>query len=68
MHHDLPHDRSSEQPGQISSLDDSVALQRVLWQDMTEDALANVAAAGVTIIRPDKGLFRTRGRVRSTGR
>jgi hypothetical protein len=27
---------------------------------MTEAALANVAAAGVTIIRPDKALFRTR--------
>ena len=42
------------------AVDDSVALQRGLWQDMTEAALANVAAAGVTIIRPDKGLFRTR--------
>ncbi len=42
------------------AVDDSVALQRVLWKDMTEAALANVAAAGVTIIRPEKVLFRTR--------
>jgi tripartite ATP-independent transporter DctP family solute receptor len=39
------------------AVDESVIYQRNLWQQATDEALAAVAAAGVTIIHPDKTLF-----------
>jgi tripartite ATP-independent transporter DctP family solute receptor len=39
------------------AVDDSVAYQRKLWQEATEEALAAVQAAGVEIIYPDKAPF-----------
>ncbi|MBU1309356.1 MAG: TRAP transporter substrate-binding protein [Gammaproteobacteria bacterium] len=38
---------------------DSVAYQRLAWQSATEEALAAVIAAGVTVSYPDKQAFRT---------
>nr|WP_240725235.1 TRAP transporter substrate-binding protein [Haliea sp. SAOS-164] len=38
--------------------DDSVQLQRQLWRESTAHALAQLRAAGVTIIEPDKRAFR----------
>ncbi len=38
--------------------DASAQLQRSLWQEATAEAMAAVAAAGVTIIEPDKAAFR----------
>lgn len=37
--------------------DESVPVQRALWKQQTEKALAEVQAAGVTVIYPDKTLF-----------
>ncbi len=42
------------------AVDDSVALQRELWREDSDAALAAVAAAGVEIIRPDKSAFMAR--------
>lgn len=39
------------------AVDDSVVYQRELWQRATDEALAAVAAAGVTISYPDKAPF-----------
>lgn len=36
---------------------DSVTFQRTLWQEQTEEALREVAKAGVTIHHPDKAAF-----------
>jgi tripartite ATP-independent transporter DctP family solute receptor len=36
----------------------SVAVQRLLWREASDDALAQVRAAGVEIIEPDKDAFR----------
>lgn len=41
-----------------AAADDSVAFQRRLWQQSTEEALAAVRAAGVEVIYPDKAPFR----------
>ena len=38
---------------------ESAQVERVLWKKATEDALAAVEAAGVTVIRPDKAPFET---------
>lgn len=40
------------------AVDDSVELQRELWREDSDAALASVEAAGVEIIRPDKSAFR----------
>mgnify|MGYP006091337597 FL=1 len=40
-----------------SAVDDSVAYQRKLWQESTEEALAAVKEAGVTVTYPDKQPF-----------
>ena len=40
-----------------AAVDDSVAYQRVLWQQSTEEALAAVKAAGVKVLYPDKAPF-----------
>ncbi len=40
------------------AIEASVTHQRALWVEATEDALAAVEAAGVTVIRPDKAPFR----------
>ncbi len=40
------------------AVDDSVALQRELWREDSDAALAAVEEAGVEIIRPDKAAFR----------
>lgn len=40
-----------------AAVDDSVAYQRKLWQQSTEEALAAVQAAGVEVIYPDKAPF-----------
>lgn len=40
-----------------AAVDDSVAYQRQLWQESTEEALAAVRAAGVEVTYPDKGPF-----------
>jgi tripartite ATP-independent transporter DctP family solute receptor len=40
------------------AVDDSVAYQRVLWKEATDEALAAVEAAGVIVTRPDKQPFR----------
>lgn len=37
--------------------DESVTFQRKLWQEQTEEALAAVQKAGVTVYRPDKAAF-----------
>ncbi|MBZ9612586.1 TRAP transporter substrate-binding protein [Rheinheimera maricola] len=37
---------------------DSIAYQRAAWQQVSDDALAAVKAAGVTVIYPDKQPFR----------
>ena len=42
------------------SADESAAVQRSLWGEATATALAEVAKAGVEIIRPDKALFAAR--------
>jgi TRAP-type C4-dicarboxylate transport system substrate-binding protein len=39
------------------AVDDSVAYQRKLWQEATDEALAAVQAAGVEVIYPDKTPF-----------
>jgi tripartite ATP-independent transporter DctP family solute receptor len=39
------------------AVDESVIHQRRLWKEATEEALAEVQKAGVTILRPDKGPF-----------
>ena len=39
------------------AVDDSVAYQRKLWQEATDEALAAVQAAGVEVIYPDKAPF-----------
>jgi tripartite ATP-independent transporter DctP family solute receptor len=39
------------------AVDDSVAYQRRLWMEATEEALATVAEAGVVVTRPDKQPF-----------
>jgi TRAP-type C4-dicarboxylate transport system substrate-binding protein len=39
------------------AVDDSVAYQRVLWQEATQLALQEVEAAGVVVTRPDKQPF-----------
>lgn len=39
------------------AMDESIVYQRKLWQESTEESLAAVEAAGVTIIRPDKTPF-----------
>lgn len=39
------------------AMDEAVVYQRKLWAEKTEEALAEVEAAGVTIIRPDKAPF-----------
>jgi TRAP-type C4-dicarboxylate transport system substrate-binding protein len=36
---------------------DSVEFQRKLWREQTEEALAAVEKAGVTVHRPDQALF-----------
>ena len=41
----------------MQAVDESVDYQRRLWEEATEEALAAVAEAGVTIIRPDKEPF-----------
>ena len=38
---------------------ESVTFQRALWQEKTAEALAQIEAAGVSILRPDKGPFVT---------
>ena len=38
--------------------DDSVEFQRALWQKSTLEALEHLRKEGVTIVRPDKKLFR----------
>lgn len=40
-----------------AAADDSVAFERQLWREATGEALAALAAAGVTITRPDKAPF-----------
>eukprot|EP00903_Cladosiphon_okamuranus_P004408 g4406.t1 len=40
-----------------AAVEDAVVYQRAAWQSATEEAMAAVEAAGVTIIRPDKRLF-----------
>lgn len=40
------------------AIDESVAFQRELWQEFTENALMEIEAAGVEIIRPDRQPFR----------
>jgi TRAP-type C4-dicarboxylate transport system substrate-binding protein len=37
--------------------DESVAFQRKLWREQTEDALREVEKAGVTIYHPDQAAF-----------
>ena len=39
------------------AVDDASVYQRAAWQSATEEAMAAVEAAGVTVIRPDKKLF-----------
>ena len=52
---------SAEQQGWLQqAVDDSVAYERELWQLDTEEALAALAAEGVTVLRPDKALFEAR--------
>ena len=51
---------ATEQQWLQRAVDDSVQLQRELWSKMTEHAVKQVEAAGVTIIRPDKKLFSAR--------
>jgi tripartite ATP-independent transporter DctP family solute receptor len=40
-----------------AAVDDSVAYQRKLWQESTEESLAAVKAAGIEIFHPDKAPF-----------
>lgn len=40
------------------AVEESVAYQRGLWEEATEEALHAVEAAGVTVTRPDKAPFR----------
>ena len=40
-----------------AAVDDSIALQRELWRQSTDEALAAVRAAGVEVVYPDKALF-----------
>ncbi|AFU98815.1 TRAP transporter substrate-binding protein [Simiduia agarivorans] len=42
-----------------TAMDRSTEYQRALWQQASDEALAAVEAAGVTVIRPDKTLFQT---------
>jgi len=49
---------SSEQQEWVQrAADDSVAYQRQLWQEASDEALAAIEAAGIEIIRPDKQPF-----------
>lgn len=41
--------------------DESAEYQRILWREATEEALREVEAAGVQVIRPDKEAFTERG-------
>jgi tripartite ATP-independent transporter DctP family solute receptor len=52
------HDLSPQQQAWLQqAVDDSVAYQRKLWREATEEALAAVQAAGVEVLRPDKAPF-----------
>ena len=52
-------DLSPEERGWLrDAVASSVAVQRRLWREASEDALAQVRAAGVVIIEPDKDAFR----------
>jgi len=52
-------DLSPEERGWLQdAADSSVAEQRRLWREASEEALAQVRAAGVEIIQPDKEAFR----------
>lgn len=46
-----------EQAWLNQAIQESVAVQRQLWAESEKESLEAVAAAGVTIIRPDKSLF-----------
>ena len=46
-----------EQEWLQDAADDASVYQRKLWQQAEIDDLAQIEAAGVTIIRPDKSLF-----------
>ena len=48
---------AQEQTWLKQAMAESTAYQRELWKKASEDALEKVAAAGVTIIRPDKKPF-----------
>ena len=50
---------SEQQRGWLKqAVDESIVFQRKLWQQASKEALDDVAAAGVKIIRPDKAPFR----------
>ena len=44
--------------GLEAAVTSSVAEQRRLWRDASQDALAQIRAAGVEVIEPDKAAFR----------
>jgi tripartite ATP-independent transporter DctP family solute receptor len=49
---------SQEQQWLQESIDESVEYQKKLWKEASDDALAQVQKAGVTVIYPDKEPFR----------
>jgi tripartite ATP-independent transporter DctP family solute receptor len=49
---------SQEQQWLQESIDESVEYQKKLWKEASDDALAQVQKAGVTVIHPDKEPFR----------
>ncbi len=48
---------ATEQHWLQQAMDDAVIFQRQLWQRATENALQEISAAGVTIIKPEKTPF-----------
>ncbi len=51
---------SQEQIWLQEAADEAISFQRKLWVEAEEKALAEVEAAGVTVIRPDKSTFMTK--------
>lgn len=51
---------SQEQIWLQEAADEAITFQRKLWVEAEEKALAEVEAAGVTVIRPDKSTFMTK--------
>ncbi|WP_082075845.1 TRAP transporter substrate-binding protein [Teredinibacter turnerae] len=48
---------ATEQRWLQQAMDDAVTFQRQLWQRATDNALQEISAAGVTIIKPEKAPF-----------